>query len=91
MTVPADSTIKINCTSDLRVKIGNITVKQAVTKCQKRELCSLTDDEINAIKLHCMDKNVCEVMNDNHGCIQDYGYYNLTYDCQGKFVVCLQY
>lgn len=91
MTVPADSTIQINCTNDLRVNIDNITVKQAVTKCQKREQCSVTDDEINAIKLNCTDKVSCEVKNANHGCIQDYGYYNLTYDCQGKFLVCLHY
>ena len=91
VTVPADSTIKINCTNDLRVNIDNITVKQAVTKCQKREQCSVTDDESNAIKLNCTDKVSCEVKNANHGCIQDYGYYNLTYGCQGKFLVCLHF
>ena len=87
VTVPVNTAITVNCSNAFHESVLNITdiyTEQQETDC-KGELCGITTVEKNEIKQNCNAKTSC-VLSAKHfnSCLQDYGYFNLSYSCQGK-------
>lgn len=89
VTFPVNSPIQLKCDNDLKLNNIDVTIRRINSSClASSEDCILPVHAIETIKETCNEQVSCEVdirnITNNHECLYDYGYVNISYACKSK-------